>query len=440
MNLRYLLVPFTLLLFHFATNEAFDQRRISSFLDKSILKKSDFQWKGPAGGSYHLADWNGKPDPTLLWRKFLLKVTNKFQPLLHHVNWKEGKVQDEKRRDEFPCPLNDTRSPVQPVNIHQLRPGDIDVVAAIGDSLSSGNGAMSATALGAYTEFRGMSFSGGGMQDWTTLLTLPNILKVFNPNLYGFATENVLSRDLAAHLNVAEPNALSRDLVQQVQILIQRMQQDPRVDMPRHWKLLTILIGSNDFCMDMCHQDNMFKFLKQHEEDLRKALTLLRNNVPRLMVNLIPAPNLVYLQQQLKTLPGIYKIPLGLACSCLVNRFYTPEYLQKASELISRWQAVDEHIAGLAEFHTSDFTVIYQQFMANLTIPHLSNGFIDLRYFGKDGIHFSQFGHAAVANLLWNNMVQGSGQEDLDLRQPFENFECPTAERPYILTMKNKNE
>ncbi|XP_005190336.2 phospholipase B1, membrane-associated-like [Musca domestica] len=368
----------------------------------------------------------------------LLKITNKFQPILHHMNWKEGKVQDSQRLDQFPCSLNDTRSPVRPVTVHQLRPGDIDVVAAIGDSLTAGNGAMSATALGAYTEFRGMSFSGGGMENWSTMLTLPNILKVFNPSLYGYATENVLARDKGAYLNVAEPMTLSRDLVFQVQVLIQRMRRDSRIDMKNHWKLVTIFVGSNDFCTDMCHHDNMLLFLKNHEEDLYKALTVLRNNVPHLVVNLIPAPNMVYLQQQMENVPGFCKIPLGFTCSCLVNRFYSPEYLQKASELITHWQAIDEQVASLAEFQTDDFAVLYHSFMANMTIPKLLHGGTDLRYFGKDCVHFSQFGHAAMANLLWNNMLQENRRGDVELKPPFDRFECPKAERPFIATMKNK--
>ncbi|XP_073821139.1 phospholipase B1, membrane-associated-like [Musca autumnalis] len=438
MNLKHFLILEITLICLATTLKAWDHRNIDYFLHKAGLQRTDFHFNDAKNGNYHITNLDDKRDLWFLWRKLLLKVTNKFKPILHHVNWKEGKVQDEKRLDEFPCALNGTRSPVVPANIHQLRPGDIDVVAAIGDSLTAGNGAMSATALGAYTEFRGMSFSGGGMEDWTTILTLPNILKVFNPNLYGFATENVLARDKGSYLNVAEPMMLSRDLLYQVQVLIQRMQQDPLIDMQKHWKLLTIFVGSNDFCTDMCHHDNIFLFLKKHEEDLRKALTVLRNNIPHLVVNLIPAPNFVYLKQQMQNLPGLCSIPQGFSCSCLVNRFYSPEYLQRASEFITRWQAIDEHISSLAEFQTDDFSVIYHSFMANLTIPNLSTGDTDMRYFGKDCVHFSQFGHAAMANLLWNNMLQPSGQKDLEIRPPFEKFECPTAARPYIATFLNK--
>jgi phospholipase B1 len=34
-------------------------------------------------------------------------------------------------------------------------------------------------------EYREVSFSVGGQTTWREVVTLPNILKIFNPNLYG---------------------------------------------------------------------------------------------------------------------------------------------------------------------------------------------------------------------------------------------------------------
>lgn len=65
----------------------------------------------------------------------------------------------------FPC-LNSTavgigRSLVRPKSVHKLRPGDIDVVGAMGDSLVAGNGAMEEWALGTMIEYRGISWCAG---------------------------------------------------------------------------------------------------------------------------------------------------------------------------------------------------------------------------------------------------------------------------------------
>jgi hypothetical protein len=45
--------------------------------------------------------------------------------------------------------------------VHQLRPGDIDVVAALGDSLIAGNGALEEYAAGTFFEHRGVSWCAG---------------------------------------------------------------------------------------------------------------------------------------------------------------------------------------------------------------------------------------------------------------------------------------
>lgn len=65
-----------------------------------------------------------------------------------------------------------------PDNVHQLRPGDIDVVGGLGDSLVAGSGALEEFAVGTFIEARGVSWCVGGQGDWRRFLTLPNILKV----------------------------------------------------------------------------------------------------------------------------------------------------------------------------------------------------------------------------------------------------------------------
>lgn len=63
----------------------------------------------------------------------------------------------------FPCASSVARgrSLRPPHSVHRLRPGDIDVVAAIGDSLVAGSGALEEFALGAIIEYRGVSWCAG---------------------------------------------------------------------------------------------------------------------------------------------------------------------------------------------------------------------------------------------------------------------------------------
>ena len=89
----------------------------------------------------------------------------------------------------FPCKYGRQKS-VKPSSVHQLKPSDIDLVAALGDSISSGVGALATNLLGLFNEYRGVTFGAGGRGNWQQYLTLPNILKNFNPDLKGMAYEN----------------------------------------------------------------------------------------------------------------------------------------------------------------------------------------------------------------------------------------------------------
>lgn len=57
----------------------------------------------------------------------------------------------------FPCTTEGMRSAEPPKSVHALRPGDIQCVAALGDSLTAGMGAHALTPIGVLLENRGIS-------------------------------------------------------------------------------------------------------------------------------------------------------------------------------------------------------------------------------------------------------------------------------------------
>jgi hypothetical protein len=79
-----------------------------------------------------------------------------------------------------------------PKSVHELRPGDINVVAAMGDSITAACGADADTVIGLMTEYRERSWSIGGRDDLEQIVTMPNILKKFNPQLKGASMRNNL--------------------------------------------------------------------------------------------------------------------------------------------------------------------------------------------------------------------------------------------------------
>lgn len=90
-------------------------------------------------------------------------------------NMKRRRVQKPVAKNiQFMCNVNGPgrRSDVTPKSVHRLRPGDIDIVAAIGDSLTAGNGAMAMNIMQVFIENKGVSWSIGGQADWRKYLTV----------------------------------------------------------------------------------------------------------------------------------------------------------------------------------------------------------------------------------------------------------------------------
>lgn len=98
---------------------------------------------------------------------------------IYSWNLKRQKVQKPfSKTAEFFCDTKNgpgARRVTRPESVHHLRPGDIDVVAAIGDSLTAGNGAFATSILHVFIENKGVSWSIGGQGNWRKFLTV-NIL------------------------------------------------------------------------------------------------------------------------------------------------------------------------------------------------------------------------------------------------------------------------
>lgn len=200
------------------------------------------------------------------------------------------KVQQEYINQQFFCDVGGPgrRSETVPTSVHRLALGDIDVVGAIGDSLTAANGAFAIDSLQTTLEGRGVSWSIGGKDNWRRFITLPNLLKEFNTNLYGYSTAaNSLGFQKTSKFNVAEPGAISAHTIRQAKNLVKRMRSDPLVDIQNHWKLVTIMIGSNDFCLEVCYFPNQDKLVEQSGMDLILVLRILRENLPRTLINVV---------------------------------------------------------------------------------------------------------------------------------------------------------
>lgn len=190
----------------------------------------------------------------------------------------------------FPCKTEGFRSPTPPNSVHMVKPGDIDVIAAMGDSLTAGLGLAGTTLLNFPIENRGLSWSIGGQGTWRSFITLPNIMKEFNPNLFGYSLGDSLSIHKASQFNVGEPGAISRQMPYMANVLVERIKDDPRVNVDQHWKLITFMIGPNDVCSEFCYTNPPEKIIEIFRQSQYQALITLRDNLPRTIVNLVPTP------------------------------------------------------------------------------------------------------------------------------------------------------
>lgn len=55
-----------------------------------------------------------------------------------------------------------------------------------------------------------------------------------------------------------------------------------------HHQLVSLMIGNNDVCSEMCYWKNPSKIIDSHYWGVRKALDYLRDHLPRTFVNVIP--------------------------------------------------------------------------------------------------------------------------------------------------------
>lgn len=116
---------------------------------------------------------------------------------------------------------------------------------------------------------------------------MPNIIKEFNPTLFGFNVQSTFfptSKD-GKGFNSAVSGQEANHLAEQAQRLVDRLRQSKVVDYQKDWKMITLFIGGNDLC-DYC-KDPELHSPKQYLADIEAALDILYNNLPNTFVNLV---------------------------------------------------------------------------------------------------------------------------------------------------------
>jgi len=320
----------------------------------------------------------------------------------------ENYTQSEPVAIDFPCQRTG-RSPSKPIDAKQLRPADVDILIALGDSLTAAFGAEATGLWNLFTDYRGSSFSGGGAKSLTDVSTLANILRFYNPNLQGYSIGPGNQNSANAKLNAAVTGATSYDLSAQVNMLVTNLEANYNVN---GWKLLTLFIGGNDLCAS-CNEVERYSAVN-FALNVENTLDQLKARISNLFVNLVLPPDVTLLSGLTGGLCGILH---PFECSCNTDESTHILHMAYVDELIK--------LVAKAKYHDSvNFNLVIQPFLEYIHLPLGPDGKPDKSYFAPDCFHFSVKSHSAAGLSLWNNLME----TDADKKREWvvgEPFECP---------------
>ncbi|XP_051511357.1 phospholipase B1, membrane-associated isoform X4 [Myxocyprinus asiaticus] len=337
----------------------------------------------------------------------------------------------------FICPDMSPSSSV-PSSVELVKAADIKVIAALGDSLTTAIGANATTVLGIPIEFRHVSWSIGGYGSFKDVITLANIIRLFNPNLVGPAPTKTVHGTPAplceTGFNLAVTGHNTFNLPDQVRHLIDTLKTYEDIDFDGDWKILTILIGMNDIC-DYCKDKSLFS-VENFVHYMTVSLEMLMNEVPRMIVSVVQILPMETLREVQKPTPGC--LLQRSFCSCLVKPAAGSADLKELIGVNLEFQRALEQLLYSDRFFKNDFAVVLQPFLKHADPPRLPNGKIDMSFFTPDCFHFTMKGHEELAKGLWNNMFQPEGEKFMV--HSFSNsieLICPPVGHPYIYTRPN---
>uniref|UniRef100_A0A8C3CPA2 Phospholipase B1, membrane-associated n=1 Tax=Cairina moschata TaxID=8855 RepID=A0A8C3CPA2_CAIMO len=283
---------------------------------------------------------------------------------------------------------------------------------------SAGNGAASNPhdVLDVLTQYRGISWSVGGNENISTVTTLANILREFNPSLIGYSTGTGRETTENAALNQAVAGDKSEDVPAQVRRLVDRMKNDTRINLQTDWKLVTLFIGGNDLCK-FC-EDPIRYSPENYTYNIQTALDMLHREVPRTFVNLVTVLSITSLRElYAEKNVSCPRILMRLLCPCVLKYDDNSTEVEQLVNFNKRYQERTKELVESGRYDTKeDFTVVLQPFLTHVDMPRTQEGLPDNSYFAPDCFHFSQKSHSQAARALWNNMVRLHSLKPADVK------------------------
>ncbi|KAI9469783.1 MAG: hypothetical protein EXX96DRAFT_587438 [Benjaminiella poitrasii] len=285
---------------------------------------------------------------------------------------------------------------------YHLRPNDIKVNIAIGDSITAGFGMISGRPPFSSTilEYRGKAFSVGGDKGE---YTIPNFLSKYGEDIIGPPTGYTLPLSRGKKLNNAISGAKSQELNQEVSRLVRLLNTHPEYKAVRdEWKLITVFIGANNVCVlceppittlpDLANADIF-------EANVRHVLERVRTEVKKSFVNLVALFNVSSVYEASRGDPYcefVLDPSHMVVCSCIQGN---EKQRRAADRVVNEYNLRLEKLEH--EFKHKDiqnFGISYQPGFKEFPVAKYNQSYFS----GIDCFHPNKCANQLMAILLWN--------------------------------------
>jgi len=279
----------------------------------------------------------------------------------------------------------------------------------------------------------------GGDGNLSLVTTLPNILRMYNPNLGGFSTGGQeCNMSHTCGLNMAQHSAMGSSMLDQAQELVRTVRQMGMEHFRNDWKLITTYVGTNDICSLSClHGDEVGA--DYWVNNITIALDYLKDNLPRTLVNLVQLMNIGEMMKDAmshSTMGDDCTSSFMSMCTC-VDMNENDTELENFIQVTDFYQRMLEFAISRGQYDGMDnFTVVLQPFMKAVQLNHVADD-VDLSPFASDCFHLSPAGHRSLAMALWNNMFQRVENKSSNFQMSSDTMLCPTEDEPFIYTVQN---
>jgi len=313
-------------------------------------------------------------------------------------------------------------SPASPSDVSKLTPGDIGIIAAIGDSDSAAFGATASTLIGMTSEDRDISFVTGTSSDWETQTSLANMLLQYNPSIIGGSSGSnsviLPLGDTSKGLNLAVSGAWAGDAPSQAETIVTAIQEVSGWE--DKWKLIVIQLGGNDICVASCGAGGADyagdASADGWKRNMEAALTILKDSLPKTLV-VFTSPYDPTKIADIANKPFQCRLLFSVMCPCL-NAESRPGLEQLRDEY-------EEKLVELsAEMRSEQFGVEVIPAMENL-YPVSPAGGPDMEYLAPDCYHFNDKLHSMVGKNIWNNLVEDPAERSSNYGDDLA-IVCPT--------------